>query len=133
VTVNGNAVAWNAAETLTNNIGSVNVESDVTSIVKPIVDAAGAGLVSLTVAEPNNSADIDGEILAVIFNDPTAPANNSIILMYGAQSTAGDSFQINLADPIDLTNPSFTATMGIGDSFGFQPAGQFSTIAVNGT
>jgi len=90
-------------------------------------------LVSLTVAEPNHTFDIDGEILAVIFDDPTAPANNSIILMYGAQSNAGDSFNANLANPVDLTNASFTATMGIGDSFGFQPANQFSTIAINGT
>ena len=132
VTLNGNAVSWNAAETINNNISSVNVEADVTSIIAPIVNAASPGLVPITAAEPNNTADIDGEVLAVVFNDPTAPANNSIILLYGAQYTAGDTFNINLGTPIDLSNPDLSVSMGIGDSYSYQPAGQYSTIDVNG-
>ena len=132
VTLHGTPVAWNTAETINNNISSVNVEADVTSIVKPIVDAASPGLVPITAAEPNNTTLIDGEILAVVFNDPTASKNNSIVLLYGAQNTTGDTFHLNLGTPIDLTNPDLSVTMGIGDSFGYQPVGQFSTINVNG-
>ena len=133
VTLNGTAISWDPAQTITNNIGSGNVEANVTAIVKPIVDTAAAGLVPITVAEPLNTTSVDGELLAVVLNDPSAPANNGIILMYGAQTTAGDTFNINLASPLDLTQPDLSATMGIGDSFGYQPAGQYSTMMVNGT
>jgi hypothetical protein len=132
VTIDGNAVSWNTAETIRNNINSVNVESDVTSIVKPIVDGAPTGLVAFTVAEGANTALMDGEILAVIFNDPNVPANKTTVLMYGAQYTAGDTFSINLAKPIDLTTPGLSLTMGLGDSYSYQPAGQYSTVTVNG-
>jgi len=133
VTLNGDAVAWNPAETLNNSIGSVNVEADVTSVVKPIVDAASSGLVPFTVAEGAETSNIDGEILAVIFDDPNnVPANKTIALMYGAQATGGDTFSINLAKPLNLSTPGLGMVMGLGDSYGYQPAGQYSTIQVNG-
>ena len=78
VALNGTPVTWDPANTIANDISSVNVESDVTSIVKPIVDAAPAGLVDLTAAEPNNTFSIDGEILAVILDDPTVTQPGSV-------------------------------------------------------
>jgi hypothetical protein len=110
----------------------VNVESDVTSIVKPIVDAAPAGDVNLTVAEPNNSVLIDGEILAVVLNDPSVTTSGSIALLYGAQAPAGDTFHVALAQPVDTTDPHFGMNLSLGISFGAQPSGQFSTVDVNG-
>jgi hypothetical protein len=136
VTLDGTPVSWDPSHTITNSINSVNVEADVTSIVKPIVDAAPAGLVPFTVAEPTNTFNIDGEILAVVLNDPTSPTSNSVILLYGAQNTAGDTFPIALGTPVDKSNPNLGMDMGLGISFGYQPSGetadQYSVITVNG-
>jgi hypothetical protein len=132
ITLNGTAVTLDPTHTIPNQIGSINVFSDVTSLVKPIVDPAGAGNVPFTVAEPNNPTLIDGEVLAVILNDPTQVVDNTISLLYGAQATTGDNFSIGLAKPIDKTDPNLALNMSLGISFGFQPSGQFSQIDVNG-
>jgi hypothetical protein len=50
--------------------------------------------------------------------------------MYGAQQTIGDHFAIGLARPV---LPSTSLTMGLGISYGYQPASQYSTVAVNGS
>jgi hypothetical protein len=133
VVLAGTPVAWNGANTISNGISSVNVEADVTSIVKPIVDPAAAGTVDLTIAEPTHTGSIDGEILAVILDDPTVTTSGSVTLMYGAQQTTGDTFNVALADPVDLGDPNFGMNLSLGISYGFQPSGQFSTVDVNGT
>ena len=43
------------------SFGEITRETDVTSIVKPILDAAPAGNVDQTVNEVNNTSSIDGE------------------------------------------------------------------------
>jgi hypothetical protein len=133
VTLDGSPVAWDSANTISSSIGSINVESDVTALVKPKVDAAPAGDVSFTAAEPNQTFNFDGEILAVILDDPTVTQSSSVILLYGAQSTTGDTFHVALADPVDKTDPNFALDLSLGISFGYQPSGQFSTVDVNGT
>jgi hypothetical protein len=133
ITLNGTAVTWNPANTISNAIGSVNAESDVTSIVKPIVDPAPAGNVDMTIAEGAKTGSYDGEILAVILDDPTVTTSGSVTLMYGAQQTTGDTFNVALADPVNLGDPNFGMNLSLGISYGFQPAGQFSTVDVNGT
>lgn len=113
-----------------------NVEVDVTSIVKPIVDAAPAGLVDIAVKETVGTSTIDGSVLAVIFDDPNVPPpDNTIILLFGGQLTDGDEFNIQLAVPFELFAPSAAASMGLGISFGhqgFSGTNQISEIDVNG-
>ena len=134
VTINAQPVAWDPTYTIANDISSVNVLSDVTSIVKPIVDAAPSGTLDVTVAEPNNTSAIDGEALVVVFNDPLRTTDQSIVLLYGAQNPAGDTFSVGLGSPIDLTNPNFSAAFGLGISYSEQSgAAQYSTVKVNGT
>jgi hypothetical protein len=136
VTLDGTSVAWNPANTISNDISSVNVEADVTSIVAPIVNAAPAGDVSFTVAEPLHPFQMDGEILAVILNDPSVTTSGSVTLLYGAQNPAGDTFNVALANPVDKTDPNFAMNLSLGISFGYQlpsGTGQFSTVDVNGT
>jgi hypothetical protein len=133
VTIDGSPVAWDSAHTIPNAIGSINVVSDVTSLVKPKVDAAPAGDVTFTVAEPTQTFNIEGEVLAVILSDPTVARSGSVILLYGAQQTTGDTFHVALAEPVDKSNPDFGLNLSLGISYGFQPSGQFSTVDVNST
>ncbi len=86
VTVDGTPVAWDTTVSpVSSSIGSSNSWADVTSLVKPKLDAAAAGRVDFLVAEPNNTNSIDGEILAVVFDDPLQPTPNTIILLFGAK------------------------------------------------
>ncbi len=136
VTLDGTSLSFTSADSVVGNFGVNSVWSDVTSIVKPVVDAAAPGNIQFTAAEPLNTTSIDGEILAVIMNDPTLPTNNTVSFLFGALDTAGDNFAIGLADPLNLSDPNLALTMSIGDSYGFQgppTTGQYSTIAVNGT
>jgi hypothetical protein len=136
VTLDGTSLSFAPADSVTGNFGVNSVWTDVTSIVKPIVDAAAPGNIQFTAAEPNNTFEIDGEILAVIMNDPTLPTDNTVSFLFGALDTTGDNFSIGLANPLNLSDPNLSMTMSIGDSFGYQgpPAtGQYSTITVNGT
>jgi hypothetical protein len=136
VTLNGNPLSFSPSDSIVGNFGVNSVWTNVTSIVKPVVDSAPVGNVQFTAAEPNNTNSIDGEILAVIMNDPTLPSNNTVSFLFGALDTTGDTFSIGLASPLNLSDPNLGLTMSIGDSFGYQgpPAtGQFSTINVNGT
>lgn len=131
VKIDGVDVNWDMTEI--SSISSRNHWADVTSIVKPTIDAAPAGLVDFTITEVNTFG-IDGEILAVIFDDPGQTTTNTIVLLFGAQAIAGDTFAIGLAEPIDKSDPSLMLDLSLGISFGFQQFGgnQRSVIDVNG-
>lgn len=134
VTVEGTPIEWEAAHTITSDIGSYNAVANVTSIVKPVVDAASPGLVPITVAEGLNTGDYDGEILAVILEDPTVNEERSITLLYGAQNPLGDTFNVGLSEPIEKSNPNFALNLSLGISYGYQFQGeysQYSTVKVN--
>lgn len=132
ITLNGTSLSFPAANTVTaNDINSV--WTDVTSIVKPVVDAAAAGNVSFTAAEGEESSNIDGEILAVIMQDPTMTTDNTVSFEFGALNPTGDNYSIGLAQPLNLSNQNLALTMSIGDSYSYQGAGQYSDITVNGT
>jgi hypothetical protein len=133
VTLDGTPLSFPTANNVVGNFGVNSVWTNVTSIVKPIVDAAPAGKVEFTAAEPNNTDSIDGEILAVILNDPTLSSNNTVSFLFGALDTTGDTFSIGLASPLNLADPNLGLTMSIGDSYSYQGDGQYSVISVNGT
>lgn len=113
------------------SIYSWNHWADVTSIVKPVVDAAGPGIVNLQVQETNEFY-VEGEILAVIFDDPGAAAESTVVLAFGAQAISGDTFAIGLAEPIDLSDPNLVLDFSLGISYGYQPTNQVSLVDVNG-
>jgi hypothetical protein len=129
ITLDGTTVVFNDLPVFT-SIDNSTRAADVTSIVKPILDSAAPGPVDFTVEEVKNTVDIDGEILAVVFNDPTQ-TNNTVTLLYGTQDVSGDTFHVSFAEPIDLSRSSIQFALGI--SFGFQPEGQYSLVDVNGT
>ena len=137
ITLNGTPVIWDSARTIPNGIASWNVWADVTAMLKPLLNAAPAGIGTIAAAEGSYTFDIDGEILAVIWDDATAPPT-TITLLYGAQSTTGDSFTVTLAQPVDKTNPATVLDMSLGISYGYQSTtydtGQWSilNLGING-
>jgi hypothetical protein len=122
-------VTWSA--NVPTAILSFNYLADVTALVAPTLDSAPAGRVAFAFTEVGADA-IEGEVLAVVFNDPAQPADRTVILLFGAQDLAGDDFGITLAEPISPESPGATAVLSMAISFGFQPGEQFSLIDVNG-
>ncbi len=133
VKLDGAGVNWQISTT--SSISSWNHWAEVTSLVKPKLDAAAPGIVSFAVTEVSPTG-IDGEILAVIFDDPGQPTSNTVILLFGAQNIAGDTFNVALGSPIDKSDPNLAIDFSLGISFGFQAnAGtliQRSLVNVNG-
>lgn len=131
ITIDGAGVSWDIETS--SSISSWNYWADVTSLVKPKLDAAAAGRVDFTIAElVPDPGDVDGEILAVIFDDPGQTTDNTVVLLFGAQDIAGDTFAIGLADPIDLSDPNLGLDLSLGISFGYQGSIQYSIVEVNG-
>ena len=139
VRFNGKSVSWIDSET--NDIpdfpGFFNsVLADVTSIVKPKVDAFNkAGTINFPIGESNaKNTSIDGEVLVVVFKDPSLPAKRTIALLFGGQQLAGDRFEVTLDKPIDPAKANAKAEMGLGVSYSYQSGGsqQYSVIDVNG-
>lgn len=118
---------------VSSGISSYNYFADVTSLVKPKVDAAPAGPVSITVAEPQPELT-EGEILEVVYDDPAITVDQTVSILYGALNPSGDSYRIQLASPISLSNPATRLEMSLGISYSFQIGGvqQYSTVDVNG-
>ncbi len=134
VTLNGESVDWETGRSIESSFGSWSAVANVTSIVKPIVDPASPGLISITVAEGAHTLEYDGEILAVVLEDPTVKEQRSINLLYGTENTAGDTFHVKLAEPVNKANPNFALNLGLGISFGYQTAletSQYSIVKVN--
>jgi hypothetical protein len=130
ITLAGTGVAWDTV--IANGIFSYNHWADVTDIVAPIVDPAGAGITSLELVEPNSWA-VDGSALYVIFNDPATSITRTAIIAFGAQATAGDQFNIGFGQPVDV-DANTVIEMGLAISYGAQGQGdcQVSHIDVNG-
>lgn len=131
ITIDGASVIWSSQ--VKASISCYNHWADVTSLVKTKIDAAAAGLIDLQITE-NISRDIDGSILAVIFDDPWQTELNTIVLFFGAQNVYGDNFYIRYAEPINLADPKLRLDFSLGISYGYQVGGtqQYSIIEVNG-
>lgn len=129
IAIEGNAINWD--ETYFGAGGTENGWADVTSIVAPLVDAGSPGTIDILIAETNTD-DLDGEALAVVFNDANITQTSSILFLFGGQAVAGEYFDINLAEPVDLSNPDFHIYMGLGISYSAQYANaQYSLVDVN--
>jgi len=125
--LNSVPIAWDGSSGT--SWGCCNYYSDVTSIVAPIINAAGAGPTSIPIVD---CGGMDGHALLVIFADPDLPNEKTIVIMFGGLSTLGDNFALTLSEPINPDAPGALLDMGIGISFGFQPSGQYTLIDING-
>lgn len=92
-----------------------NVLGDVTAVVAPKVDAAPPGRVSFDFRESRGES-IDGEVLAVVFEDPEQTEERMVWLAFGGSSDETDSFLVTLKEPIDPDLPGTLADFGLGIS-----------------
>ncbi len=132
INLGGVDISWDAGRTMANGISSFNAFANVTGNVKNAIDAAAAGPVNFRITEAVPSR-YDGAILAVIFDDPSIEVPTTAILAYGAQQVTGD--RIRLARPAEIPTEDVEVRLGVGISYGFQPAPnvpQDSRINVNG-
>jgi hypothetical protein len=129
VSINGSAVNWDG-NIIKPTADYNNHWADVTSLVSSSIDGMPAGLSTLPITECNG--DIDGNVLLVIFNENIGD-DETVAILWGAQNSAGDNFNISLNDPIDPTDPESVLDMGIAISYGYQGSGQYSIIDINGT
>ncbi|HEY2559288.1 MAG TPA: PEP-CTERM sorting domain-containing protein [Caldimonas sp.] len=105
--------------------------ADVTSLVQSLTAGAVTSNFSWTVNEGTKNNRIDGEVLVVVYSDPSLPLG-SVALINGGQDTGGETTTVSLGTPLgDPTDPSFAARMGFAISFSC--CGQESQITVNGS
>ena len=118
VSLDGNPITWDLSVV---NGPFSNVFANVTAIVKPVVDAAPAGLVDFLqtefVTKNETTETIDGCGLYVIFDDPEQTTENTAFILFGGQATTGDDYAVTLAEPLEEGD---IAQMGLGISFGAQ-------------
>ncbi|MCA9783061.1 MAG: Ig-like domain-containing protein [Candidatus Delongbacteria bacterium] len=125
----GSPVNW--SHSIPNGIASWNHLADVTSILAPVLDPAGAGILNVSVYEPN-SQSVDGTALYVIFDDPVTIVTRTAVLAFGAQATSGDVFSIGFGQPI-FPDANTVVEFGLGISYGYaRGTCQTSYVDVNG-
>ncbi|MEE8323335.1 MAG: hypothetical protein V3R57_06915, partial [Candidatus Bathyarchaeia archaeon] len=132
VKIDGANVTW-SQRYANNQSGDTywNHLADVTSLIKPKIDSASAGRVSFNITEVN-TLDVDGVILAVIFDDPNQPVSNTVILFFGGQTFEGDVFIIDFEQPLNTSDPNLILDFSLGISYGWQGTNQYSIVDVNG-
>ncbi len=147
--LNGNTVnmGFIGFENLIAGFDLSTYRADVTSIVKPIVDANVAGgktafnVSNITGAGGGSSSD--GVALVVVFSAPSIPSTQSVAILDGSQGGAAgpQTATFVLGGPLDKTVAGFKAVLGLGINFSFQSSGightcgggQFSTVDINAT
>ena len=114
VKINGQSVFW---EKVAVGAFNNNYWANVTSLVKPTLDAAAAGTVNFTISEGTTATKIDGEVLAVVWDDPSIANYRTVAFLFGSQNPQGDTFHISFSEPIDPAAAGARADMGLGISW----------------
>lgn len=132
-TFNGTTVNYTALIPNSSDAGLQAGRTDVTSLVKAEINPSGnlavGGVYNFAVTE-SNSSNQDGEILDVIYSNPSLPTQ-SIGILDGSSASSGDASSINFSS----SPAGSTVYMSIGDGFSYDlgGGGQFSTITVDGS
>ena len=104
--------------------------TDVTAQVAAAVGGGGAAPFTFAVNNENPNNGIDGEALVVVYSNP-AELQRSIFLFDGYSASAGDSFNVNFASPLDTTIAGFEALYSLGIGFG-AGGSQYSQVDIDG-
>lgn len=124
-TLNGGAVSFGPNKVNTSFLSSAR--ADVTSIVKPVIDAGPGGVYNFSVVESNSFQD--GEALVVVYSHASLP-EATVGILDGFAALSGDTTSINFANPLNPAAPGFFAEMALG--INFSCCGQLSHVDVNG-
>ncbi len=116
-----------------NSTGLQAYRADVTSIVQSVVGGGAASPFTFTVQNEVPNGGTDGEALAIVYSNPSE-AVRTIAFLDGFSQPAGDTFHVNLGDPLNTHTAGFEALMSLGIGFSFQDNGvqQFSNVSVDG-
>ena len=129
-TLNGNAVSYTSLGLNSAACCSlVAGRSDVTSIVKPIIDGGAGGIYNFRITETSSSQD--GEALVVVYSNP-ALGISTVGILDGFASVLGDTTSISFASALHPLAPGFSAELALGIGFSCC-TNQRSTVKVNGT
>jgi hypothetical protein len=101
--------------------------ADVTTQMQARLNGGSAAPVNLSVRELSDNVGTDGEVLAIVYRN-AAEQERTIAFLDGFASSAADTTTVNFANPVNTGVPGFEALLSLGIGFGFQPAGQFSTV-----
>lgn len=129
VSLNGQAVSFSHKASVTSATQFGNFFAEVTDIIKPTIDASGAGLIDVAVNEGAGQTSYDGSSLIVIFDDPNT-LYSSVVIAFGASKTAGDSFSLSF--PALNANELTGHRVSVGIGYGYQVSSgmQSSTIDI---
>jgi hypothetical protein len=130
VTLGGQAISFSHTANVTaQSTAFKNFFSDVTTLVKPTVDAAGSGILDFAVDEGAGQVNYDGLSLIVVFDDPST-VWSSVVIAFGASKSAGDSFSLGF--PALNANELSGHRLSVGIGFGYQTTNgaQSSTIDI---
>ena len=109
--------------------------TNVTAQMKTAIGGGSASPFSFSVTENVGNSSTDGEILAIIYSNPSSP-KASIAFLGGGASSAGSATTVNYSTPLTgVGSPGFSELMSIGDGYSYQAPGnlsQQSTITVDG-
>ena len=120
-----------------------STRADVTAQVAAKVGEGGAITTFGIDSDPSNVAGrvfLEGTALVVIYSDPSLPLE-SIAVLDGSASSAGDTATLDFTSPLDTTTSGFSASLAVGVGQSFQDGGpdhdcgpglQDSTIDVDG-
>jgi hypothetical protein len=118
------------------NATSTYLQAFSTNVTAQMQAAIGGGSATpflFSDTENTNNTGTDGEMLAVVYSNPTAPFS-SVILLDGSLASAGATTTIHYATPLTgVGTPGFSEEMSIGDGFSYQvDSAQYTIINVNG-
>lgn len=131
VSLDGNAITYSNTSAQSPSPASlVSYRADVTSIVASKIDGGAGGQVDFGYDEGGEAGRIDGSALVVVYENASLP-EATVAILDGFSNSNGDQFVVNLAEPINTSDPDFFAEMALGISFS-SGAGQFSEVEVNG-
>lgn len=103
--------------------------ADVTALISSLVGAGPSYAWAITEGLLNTR--IDGELLAIVYENAALP-EGSVAILDGGQNTGGETTTVNFANPLgDVTDPNFVADMSLGISFSVTSS-QVSQIDING-
>lgn len=109
--------------------------TDVTAQVAAAVGGGSAVPFSFTVNNESPNSSIDGEVLAIVYSNPSETFR-TVAFLDGFSASSGDHTAVNLSNAItaaNLADPNFDATLSLGIGFGYQPSTQYSRVTVNGS